>query len=124
MKNKQCNCGGANGQGKCLCDLNNPREQAIEKLAVIFHEKSISGYLTHEENKHIAALALDALNIEVVSRENLPKNGDRIINTNTGSHLWFDGSENHIRIANSKYNIIVCRNYKPAVYVENIGVKL
>lgn len=98
--------------------------EAVEVLARLFFikvgEENKAPPLSVEQCVNLVKTAIDALGIEIVSRENLPKEGDRIINTNTGSHLWFDGSENHTRIASSKSNVIVCRNYKPAVYLETI----
>lgn len=99
---------------------NNPREQAIEKLADILKRniKITFGIFNTpwiaNENEAAEAI-LDALNVEVVSKENGVSIGDMMSN---GSY-WHCFDKSH-----GKNTFIALRNNKPAVYVENIGVKL
>lgn len=112
----------------------NPREQAIEKLARILIseiDKLVTeGYsekdYPEEAASRISKLALDALNVGVVSKESEPQEGDLVKSTH--KNLPYDpsywryesGSED-----NKRWNHqVLQRNGKPAVYVENIGVKL
>lgn len=101
---------------------NNPREQAIEKIAMII----VSGrdFFT---SRQTAAEILDALNIEIVSKESEPQEGDLVKATryNGGVQVLYDFFKTTgAWISDIKIFGIVQRNNKPAVYVENIGVKL
>lgn len=120
---------------------NNPREQAIETLADILAKKDIEANNSELKYEILAKAILDALNIEVVSKESEPQEWDFInVYGATGEAIikngvigvynddteypefypWLNESEDELE----KYNQIIQRNNKPAVYVENIGVKL
>jgi hypothetical protein len=122
---------------------NNSREMAIEKLFSIFN----LAYSEHEslnvstcEKAGIGAI-LDALNIEVVSKESEVRAKDVVFSrihedwdafiSDYVDHIQ-DGamytrncasSSQWIGLVKDKRKKIIQRNDKPVIYVENIGVK-
>ena len=106
---------------------NNPREQAIQKLAKIIEAKASydEHYSVIDNCKAIAKAMLDALNVEIVSKESEPQEGD-IGRDEFLPVAKFNGSE---WVAVNEYGSftgteIIRRNNRVVQYMENIGVKL
>lgn len=96
---------------------NNPREQAISKIAEIIKEHR--DFFT---TKQTAEAILDALNIEIVSKESEPQQWLAKLEAVDfeNDFVQFELPSN-FKVCKDKYTI---SKGKPAVYVENIGVKL
>jgi hypothetical protein len=98
-----------------------PKERAIEKLADIIWLNN--GHKTPNET---AAEILDALNIEIVSKETKPNIEDffrmrkNSLSPQNEQPQCYHSDLNYPKGTTFYIDI---RNNKPAIYVENIGVK-
>lgn len=115
---------------------NNPREQAVKALGEIAAKTDKENYKEGDGDcyEHIAEAILNALNIEIVSKESKPQVGDVVVKI-TGSMFRVDmiqGEDYFSKIFagyrwlgySSWSAFIIRRNNNPVQYVENIGVKL